>query len=780
MAAIALGCVALVPHPARAQAGQLVPSSTGVQDPAVLSLRDMRIDVGIARGYARVNVRQIFENHTTQIQEGTYRFQLPPSAAVGDFAVWDGLVRIPGVILEKQRARAIYRELTQQRIDPGLLQQGEEEEEGEEGEGGTPPSSGALFSVTVAPIPPLATKRLEIQFQQEVPLIHSVGELSIALRPADGEPPVARSLAIHVKIEDGDAVAVEDALPLTGSGGELSFQGTDVTLDRDLVVRFAPKSSDPVLLHAFRNPSGSFPDGISLAPWENVADIPPDKDGFFLLEMIPPDLEKPAAAQSAAPAAAPPLSLVVLFDTSLSQRFAGIETAYGHLVTALDKLRDVDRFAVVAFDASPDEAAALAAKTSASVSAALARLKDRPLAPGTDVPAALAAARRLLPDGGRILLLTDGVGDAKGAELRSAAGETLVFTAITGQDVSEALRGLSAAILEPTATSIESDLFFERLIDQTKTEPEAAVDAPADEVPFQVSGGDARLPDVYPGMVQPPVAGSLSGWIGRYGTPQPAFEVTVKSPLLPGESVTVKGSLPDVALEARDLPRRWARARVDHLLALIDAEGEKREWIDEIIALSKRYKFVTPYTAFLAAPRSLLRPRVIQPGDPVIRVQCDAGTTSVTALFPFGLELPLSRRPGTDLWEGRFLVPGGLKDGPSSVRMVLRTATGQVVTETKSFVIDGTPPRIFPDAPAELRAGTDVPIAVRADRDAVFLSARLGESAPVPLRWDPKTRRCLGTLRVPGGAVGEQEIVFEAVDAAHNHGFARATVEVLP
>ena len=113
--------------PLRGQAGLLVPTSTGRPDPQVLSLREMAIDVGIARGYARVNVRQVYENHTGDVQEGTYRFALPPSAAVGDFAVWDGLVRIPGVILEKQRARAIYQELTAQRIDPGLLQQGEEE-----------------------------------------------------------------------------------------------------------------------------------------------------------------------------------------------------------------------------------------------------------------------------------------------------------------------------------------------------------------------------------------------------------------------------------------------------------------------------------------------------------------------------------------------------------------------------------------------------------------------------------------------------------------------------
>src|SRR5262245_10236266 len=141
----------LAPRESIGQAGLLVPTSSGRPDPAVLSLREMTIDVGIARGYARVNVRQVFENHTDAIQEGSYRFRLPPSAAVGDFAVWDGLVRIPGVILEKQRARAIYRELTTQRIDPGLLQQGEEDEPAAaERPAGTRPSGGALFSVTVA------------------------------------------------------------------------------------------------------------------------------------------------------------------------------------------------------------------------------------------------------------------------------------------------------------------------------------------------------------------------------------------------------------------------------------------------------------------------------------------------------------------------------------------------------------------------------------------------------------------------------------------------------
>ena len=88
-APLALCGLLLTPARVHPQAGLLVPTSTGRPDASVLSLREMTIDVGIARGYARVNVRQVFENKTGSAQEGTYRFRLPPSASIGDFAVWD-------------------------------------------------------------------------------------------------------------------------------------------------------------------------------------------------------------------------------------------------------------------------------------------------------------------------------------------------------------------------------------------------------------------------------------------------------------------------------------------------------------------------------------------------------------------------------------------------------------------------------------------------------------------------------------------------------------------
>ena len=771
-----------------AQSGMLVPTSTGRQDPAVLSLREMTIDASIARGYARVNVRQIFENHTDQIQEGTYRFALAPSAAVGDFAVWDGLVRIPGVILEKRRARAIYEALTTQRIDPGLLQQGEEEDrEPGSGPATSSPSGSAPFSVKVAPIPARATKRLELQFQQEVSVVGLKGEFRMVLAPADGEPLVARTLRIRVGLNGLIHEATANGLPLQPSTDGVSFEGTNVRLDRDLIVRFKLRDETPMKFSAFRNPDGRMPDGLALAPWERPADIPPEKDGFFLVEVLPPAaaVESGAGAgagKPAGPARRAPLLVAVLFDTSLSHRFSGLEMSYLRLVRLFGALTPEDKFALVPFDATVDAPPALASAIDLVKTTSLARLRARALSPGTNILDALRAARKLVGDGerGRLVLFTDGVAMPGSKDLNEARRKTPLYVSVATPDAGAALRGASEGVVTALSSEPETDLFFERILSPTKAPVPRGAGTAENEGSLRVTLGDPGLRDIYPVMVQPPTPLSLSGFVGRYSKPATDVRLAMAAGILPKSASTLTVAFPVKALEARDLPRRWARARVDDLLRRIEEEGERREWVDEIIELSRRYKFVTPYTAFLAAPRSLLRPRRIQPGDPVLRVECDEGTVMATALFPFGLKLPLLKRPRSNVFEGRFLVPDSLKDGRYSVQIVMRDRSGYTATESKTFVIDGRPPHISPKVPKIARVGADIVLAVSTDDDVIFLSARVGNLPPVPLRWDKTAQASTGRLRLPASVVGMQEVVFEAVDLAKNVGFSRAMLEVRP
>src|SRR5580700_7519673 len=136
---------------ARGDAGVLIPSTARQPDPKVLTLDEMQIRVFIDNGNAKVNVQQIFANHTGGPIEGNYVFALPGRALISDFAVWDDVTRIPGVILERKRAEELYNDIRAQTIDPGLLQMGERDAD--------EARRTSMFSARVVPIPAYGTKR---------------------------------------------------------------------------------------------------------------------------------------------------------------------------------------------------------------------------------------------------------------------------------------------------------------------------------------------------------------------------------------------------------------------------------------------------------------------------------------------------------------------------------------------------------------------------------------------------------------------------------------------
>ena len=105
-------------------AGVLLPADKPQPEPAILSLAELSIDVHVDNGHARVSIREIFASHHATVLEGNYLFSLPGDALISDFAVWDDVTRIPGVILERRSAGEIYAKARYQIIDPGLLQAG--------------------------------------------------------------------------------------------------------------------------------------------------------------------------------------------------------------------------------------------------------------------------------------------------------------------------------------------------------------------------------------------------------------------------------------------------------------------------------------------------------------------------------------------------------------------------------------------------------------------------------------------------------------------------------
>ena len=782
--------------PARADSGTLTPRDKEAPDPSVLSLDEMRVDIDIDNGDAHVSIVQIFTNHTKNIEEGTYRFALPGAATVSDFAVWDGAVRIPAVILERKRAERVYDQARLQAVDPGLLEAGERDNKD--------PRTTSLFTAKIVPIPAYGTKRLEIEYHQRLATSDFKQYFALSLKPDAGQQQAVGSFTLHFVLRSAPPIeaftAPSTRFPLTLTTNDAhTVEGTmhadNLSLDEDFTANWllSQADADKLAIITHRDPHTPLPTaGEPVAAQRSSAPEP----GFFEAQILLADPGSKSPSGSA-----PARTVILLFDNSLSMQWEKLERSYAALEATLHTLRPADRFNVLLFNQNitafqPQPVAA----TPESTRQALDFVRSSNLRGGTDLLKALTAAiAQSTQPNTSIAIFSDGGSDrgetVVGSKIaaRYAAlwkqsphpPQTDVFAVGDDADI-PLLRKLAQndGFLEPVLSTEPVDFHLQSWTSKLTRSPIAGAALTASSA--------AQTSLIYP-LDDAAYPGSIAQWVGQYQpSPQP-LTLTVRAtrdgtPL----SATTETPLPASDLSHPQLPRIWAQARVNALLAQIDSEGESDAAIDEIIRLSRRYKFVTPYTSFLAVPRSLLRPRVIRPGDPVLRVRTDAEITSVIALFPFGLTKPLRhlasedlQAPGDEanrLWETRFLAPPEMKDGTYSVRLILRDVHGNTYREAKTFVIASTPPVVKLLLPlASAHRGEAFEIRASASASTRTLTAHIDGIAPATLRWNPRAQTNTGVLAIPSDLpIGRYTLTVTAEDIAHNLGSQEVSIDVVP
>jgi Ca-activated chloride channel family protein len=792
----ALGTIVLLlltPLALFADGGVLIPRDKAQPDPSILSLEEMEITVQIDNGDARVFVRQIFTNRTARIEEGNYVFALPSRATVSDFAVWEGSTRIPAVILERKRAAEIYNQLKQQSIDPGLLQMGER--------GAEEAKRSALFSARIVPIPAFGTKRLEFEYHQTIPVENLKSYFAIPLRPDAYQAQAARHFRINFELRS--ALAVNNfqtamktyPLKLEEQNAHVIrgfFEGENTNLAEDFVATFdldvSGKDSMAVITH--RNPQSGQPAPTEKAPVRSI-----DEPGFFAVEAL---LGKGAGNGGATGGSAAkgdaPKTVVILFDTSLSMQWEKLERSYQALEALLRGMKPADKFNLILFNSEtqayqPAQVAAEGTK----VQGALDFVRASRLRGGTDLQRALKEGLKqcLGSVGGPYLVLLSDGGATQGvirngklaawyeAEWKRLpeANRPKTYIFGVGDDANLPLLKLLAredGVLENVLSTEPMEFKVNSFLSKIGRSPVGQLDLKASP--------ETSVDLVYP-LQDSAFSGSMATWVGRYMKPQQEVEFTVQG-VRDGASFAIskKAGLPRESPEHPQLPRLWARARVDALLEKMERQGEDQASIEEIIGLARKYKFVTPYTSFLAVPRALLRPRVIRPGDPVIRVRAHASIVSIVAMFPFGLTQGLRYLPEEDSWQTRFSAPKDLADGTYSVKLILRDRAGQVYRENKTFVIASKSPEVqIKLAKTRYRPGETLQLKVAATQNTRSLVARMEGAAPAGLRWDAKAGANTGQLQIPEQMIpGTYKLTVTAEDIAHNMGSQGVDIEIVP
>lgn len=740
-----------------ADTGVIIPSDRESPDPAELSIESLKLRIEIDSGHATVHWDEVFHNKTGRVLEGTYVLTLPGGAAVSDFAVWDDVTRIPGVILERKRAGELYSQIRNETIDPGLLESGEISESSAPGEA----RHSTRFSVKIVPIPAYGYKRIKAEYRQELALNELASELVLPLKSSS--PDVVQNLAIDLTLRSPQAITKFDTpgyaltiLSQTPNAIAGTFEAARTQLDRDFTLHYRLANDAVPRVQAYRNPGSGDP-------------------GYFEASAILPGAQEQPRAQVR--------TVVILFDTSLSMQWEKLERSFQALEATLRSLTPADRFNVLVFNsevapAKPEPVHA----TTENIARALDFARTSRLRGGTNLQKAFEAAfAQAAGQDSYVVLLSDGgltEGPITAARFTawfkqrwsalSAGKRPHIYNLAIGDDADlRLLRQLSSfgGVFEQVGSTEPLEFKLNGFLHKIGLAPLSAVN-------FSVS------PSVHPQLIyrlgDDNFPGARAAWVGEYSNPGSAeFQINRES---------TRTRLPENDTGHPYLPASWARARVDALLEKIDREGEDKGSIDEIIRLSRRYHFVTPYTSFLAVPRALLRPRLIRPGDPLLRVRTDSSIVSVIALFPFGLVKPLRYVGAEDIWQTRFLAPPDLADGVHTVRLVLRDRAGHTYRERKTFIISSHPPVVRVQlAQNSFRPGVRIPVRVQASASTRTIAVRLYGAPPLFLHWNETEKSNTGVLSVPPDLpAGRYSLHVTAEDIAHNVSHQEVPVEVLP
>ncbi|MGC2329803.1 MAG: VWA domain-containing protein [Candidatus Sulfotelmatobacter sp.] len=488
-----------------------------------------------------------------------------------------------------------------------------------------------------------------------------------------------------------------------------------------------------------------------------------------------------------------PRTVIVLFDISLSMQWEKLEHSYQALETLLHTLRPADHFGLVLFN-TETQVVPVSSADPANIQRAIDSVRSSRLRGGTDLHLALQTGLQQssahVASNTYLVILSDGgatrgsIQNGKLAAWYASAWKQLpdtqrprTYILAIGDDANLPLFRMLArqdGLLEQVLSTEPMEFKLNSFLSKIGRSPVGQLDLSVTP--------DAAVDTVYP-LQATTFSGSLASWVGRYQKPQENVTFSVRG-VRDGAPVQMTGktSLPRESFDHPQLPRLWARARVDALLEKIERDGEDQATIDEIIRLARQYKFVTPYTSFLAVPRALLRPRVIRPGDPVLRVKTDESIISVIALFPFGLVQPLRYLSSEDIWQTRFLAPTDMQDGTYTVRLILRDKVGHTYREAKTFVIASKPPVVQVKLDRKrFQRGQTIDLKVSASENTRTLVARIDGAVPVALHWDARTAANTGALTIPEQAIpGIYKLTVTAEDIAHNIGTQEVQIEVLP
>jgi Ca-activated chloride channel family protein len=554
--------------------GLVIPNDKNVPPLAMLN---HRVAVTVEDQVAITKVEQTFRNHTQRPLEATYVFPVPRGASVRDFAMWVDGKKVKGELLEAPKAKQIYTDIVRRTYDPGLLEY----------------IGADLLRMQIFPVPPQGDTKIELSYTSIAKRDQDVVEYTYPLKTDGKATATLEDFSMKITLKSQQPIvniySPTHAVTINRTNDKeasVGFDKNQALLDKDFQLFYTTGNKDVGLTALQHRPIAS-------------------EDGYFML-LISPRVEVSKSQQI-------PRDMVFVLDTSGSMREDDkIGQAKKALKYCLDGLTEQDRFAMMNFATTVNRYRDNLTPVNKDQIAEAKKWVDR-LEPtgGTAINDALLSALEMrTSDEGRtftICFFTDGkptIGETNTDKIlanigRKNTANTRIFSFGVGYDMnavfmdqlSEHTRGASSFVRPGEDIEVKVSSFYDKI-----SHPVLA------NLKLSPVGQGVSLSEVYPPQLPDLFHGQQVIVMGRYhGEGPTALKLTGTVGTTQHEYVYETDFKPKTE-DKGFVEELWGRRKVGYLLEQIRLNGDKKELVEEVTKLAKKYGIATPYTSYLVVP----------------------------------------------------------------------------------------------------------------------------------------------------------------------------------
>ena len=543
-------------------------------------IKSIDIEVNIQDQVAVTKVGQIFYNEMNESVEAIYLFPLPENAMMTKLVYWFNGERYEAEIRERQDAINAYNSKLNQWLDPALLEY----------------MGDNLFRLSIVPVGANSEVRTEITYVEMLNYEFGVNNYKYLLNTLELSSQPLETVHFFMNAQSQNPYKYFQSpshensmstrlIKVSDYNYTLEFGDENYYPDKDLVVKFETVRNEVQ---------------FSLLTYTPTEEDSMGADSFYSLWITPPD--------SISEEETIPKDIVFTADVSSSMAGIRLYQVKQSLDYYLELLNPIDRFNIITFGTYVEQFKAdLVSATPANIEAAHNFVFQMYALGMTNISAALEGSlNQSFGDttSNNLIFLTDGkptIGEIDSQTIIDSVTaannkNVRIFSFGIGDNLNRNLITRLANENHGYSTYITSDDSISILVNNhfTKISKPLITD-------INISFGGLQNWDRYPKIFSDLYWGSQSVEMGLY-TNSGTFPITVTGNI-GSESVEFTKTLNfSDNSDYRFVPRLWAKSKINHLLDLIDINGESDELVDQIIELSLRFQILTKYTAFYVDP----------------------------------------------------------------------------------------------------------------------------------------------------------------------------------